>query len=176
MDKTHTHGETAMHSAHGRIESRMTMSTGNSDGWEIDRDGRLSEFADRASGLLGETFDSLGDRARDAADFVDEHTGAVTLVRGNPLAAVGIAFAAGLAIAAISRPPDRRWVVERARLQLRTAILSGLTALAAREVRTLLGDGDLAGLVQSLIGGSSRFDDDHDYDDQDDEYEDFHEP
>jgi ElaB/YqjD/DUF883 family membrane-anchored ribosome-binding protein len=173
MEKTH--GETAMHAAHGRIESHMTMSTGNPDWRDTDREDRLSELADRAGSLFGETLDTVGDRAREAADFVDEHTGAITLVRGNPLAAVGIAFAAGIVIAAISRPSERRSVVERARLQLRTALLSGLSALATRELPALLGDGDLANLVQSFVGGPAEYADDSDYDDgEEDEDEDYY--
>lgn len=170
------HGETAMHAAQGQIESHMTMNTGGSEPENPAFDDRLPEFVDRAGGAIGQTFDTIGERARDAAEFLDEHTGVITLVRRNPLAAVSVAFATGIVIAAISRPAaDRGWVVERARRQLRTALLSGLTALAARELRTIVGDGELVEFVQSLFDGGGEYesvaDAEADFDDEDDYYE-----
>jgi ElaB/YqjD/DUF883 family membrane-anchored ribosome-binding protein len=161
----------------------MSMRTGSTGRKKTGNDSPLSEFAKRAENFIDGAMDSVSERARNAADYIDERTGAVTLVRKNPLAAVGIAFAAGLAIAAISAPPrDRRWVVERARRQLRATILSGLTAAVAGEVLSFLGDGDgeIAELVKTFTKGVNHdaeeveyeVDEEFDYDEDDEDEDD----
>ncbi|MDR0787314.1 MAG: hypothetical protein LBG44_05555 [Gemmatimonadota bacterium] len=123
-------------------------------------------FSEAFSETLGETMGALGEHARTATSVLDERTGVVTLIRKNPLAACGIAFATGAAIAALSaRPSDRRWIVERARRQLRTAILSGLTAAVTAEIRSVIGD-DLAQFVMSFSGRTGGEDADIEYDEE----------
>ncbi len=148
MDKIH--GKTDMHARNGEVESHMELRTGRS-GRKADASERLGEMADRAGDFVGRVRDTVGERARDAASSIDERTGAVSLVRNNPLAAVGIAFVAGFAIAAIAEPKERNWVVERARRQLRSALLSGLAAVAARELRGIIGDEGVGELLSSFF-------------------------
>lgn len=149
MDKIH--GETDMHARNGEVESHMELRTGGRSGRKAEASERLGEFADRAGTFVNRVRDTVGERARDAASSIDERTGAVALVRNNPLAAVGIAFAAGFAIAAIAEPKERNWVVERTRRQLRSALLSGLAAVVARELRGVIGEEGVGELLSSFF-------------------------
>lgn len=93
------------------------------------RQGRARSFANearqRAAGALGR-----------AASGLDEHTGVVRLVRDNPLAAVGAAFALGFLVAGKSQSEGR---FGKAKQQLRGAIIGAISAAVAQETRALAG-------------------------------------
>jgi ElaB/YqjD/DUF883 family membrane-anchored ribosome-binding protein len=157
MDKIH--GETSMHARNGGVESHMELRAGGRGGYGPDAGERIGEFADRAGDFVDRVRDTVGTRARDAVSSLDDRTGVSALIRENPLAAVGIAFAAGLTIAAISEAKEGHWVIERTRRQLRSALLSGLAAVAARELRGIIGEDGVVELLGSFFDSG---DDDYD--------------
>lgn len=101
-------------------------------------------------------FADLRDRFREQADrittAIDRRTGLVSVVRKKPLAALGLAFSVGFVVAAATTAGDRHWAVERARRQLRAAIIGGLAATFADELRDFLSGHDgIGAIVHSLI-------------------------
>ncbi len=155
------HGETHMESRDGLVQSRMGLSAGAARSSATGDNGLLSDLGDRASDIAGHLRDSVQHGLKTATAKV-ETTGVVGAIRNNPLPALGAAFVGGLLIAAISPSTERHWVLERARRQLRTGIISGLSAVAAQELRSLLGGEDgLGSLVGSFLDPE---DDDDDFD------------
>ncbi len=76
-----------------------------------------------------------------------------SVIRERPLMALGVAFSAGF-VMAVSRPPPAHpnWAVERTRRRLRAALLSGLTAVLAEEVRELVtGEESLIEFLRAFV-------------------------
>jgi hypothetical protein len=145
------HGETQMQSANGNIESHMELNAGPASRNDDEAGGRLSDLGERANSFAGDLRHSLHDGLRTATEKLDR-TGVVGAIRNNPLTAVGVAFVGGVAIAVAAQPTERHWMFERARHQLRTAIISGLSAVAVQEVRSLLGGKNgLGDLVEAFL-------------------------
>lgn len=127
-----------------------------------DRAGELASNArDRVSGLM------------DRAHGVLEDRGMLTRVRENPLPALGIAFAVGFLLAGSSDQPQARQgqgqargltgsgggTTQRARGELRTALLAGLSAGVAQGARQFLNQagregGFLNSVLQNMAGPS----------------------
>jgi ElaB/YqjD/DUF883 family membrane-anchored ribosome-binding protein len=135
-----------------------------------DRAGEIASTArDRVSGLMDRAHDALEDR------------GMLNRVRENPLPALGIAFAVGFILAGSSNQPQPRQgqarglagsgggSAQRARGELRTALLAGLSAGVAQGARQFLNQAgregsflnsvlqNMAGQAQgSTYGGQTR--------------------
>lgn len=91
---------------------------------------------DRARAFARDARRRAGDALGRAAGELDDRTGVVRIVRDNPLAAVGVAFAVGFLIAGKSRSDGH---FGRARQQLRGAIIGAVSAAVAQETRALAG-------------------------------------
>jgi hypothetical protein len=125
--------------------------------------GKSAPGAGEARDRFGKVRERLADRAARTATAIDRRTGLVSTVRSNPLAAVGIAFSLGFVVAAATAVGDRHWMIERARRHLRTAIVGGIAATFADEIRDLLtGEESVGSLVHSMLS-------DEDGDDEDDD-------
>ncbi len=143
-------GDSRTTASDGTAGSRMHLASGG------DYEEHTSGFRDRLGGVR----DSLRGGLSGIKDTVERREGILGFVRERPLTALGIAFSVGFAAAA-SRPPAERpnWAVERTRRRIRTAILSGLTALLAEEVRELLsGEESLGEFLRSFVSDDDPFD------------------
>jgi hypothetical protein len=140
-----------MHSANGQIESRIELNAGSMPGETREDGGRLADLGERAQDFAGHMRDSARGGLQSAATMIEE-TAVVGAIKNNPLTALGVAFIGGLAIAITRQPTTRYWMLDRARRQLRTAIISGVSAVVVQELRTLLGgENGLGDLVESLL-------------------------
>jgi ElaB/YqjD/DUF883 family membrane-anchored ribosome-binding protein len=155
-------GETEGRSDAGGTESHMHLRTGPADpvpgGDTADRPtDRARESYEELRGRAGEMAERTRERVsagmERAGDLLESRTRVVALVRDNPLLAVGAAFSVGLVAGAATGATNRTWVVERARRQVKAAILSGIAAALAHEFRTILGVEDVGELLASIIGG-----------------------
>ena len=92
-------------------------------------------------------------RLGNVAGALRQTGGLFEAVRARPLVSLGLAFSAGFVIAA-SRPlPEHsNWAVERTRRRIRAAILSGLTAILAEEIREMVtGEESLAEFLRAFV-------------------------
>ncbi|MBW3627684.1 MAG: hypothetical protein KY464_00170 [Gemmatimonadetes bacterium] len=123
--EVHTHIGMGPRQHHDGVDGLEELSEAGGEA----RSGRARNFANearqRAAGALGR-----------AASGLDERTGVVRLVRENPLAAVGVAFAVGFLVAGKSQSEGR---FGRAKQQLRGAIIGAISAAVAQETRNLAG-------------------------------------
>jgi ElaB/YqjD/DUF883 family membrane-anchored ribosome-binding protein len=165
-----------------RVESRLT---GNQGAGATLRDqaeqigNQAEELVDRASGRARETWNEareqasdLTDRAGDLAsrarsevggmidraeDRLEEQTGAVSMIRDNPLLATGLAFGVGFLLAGSGGSGKRRGLMGRASGQLRSAVLGGISTMLMQELQEMLDEhGGPAGLLSALTGRSSE--------------------
>ena len=141
----HITGDARTSAANGDAASSIHMRAGGSG----------SGGGGRADGESGGRFDDLrerlGEGARGIASSIDR-TGVLRTIRDNPVASLGLAFGAGFALALSSAVGDRHWAVERVRRQLRTAVIAGLAAAFADEIKDLVeGNDGLGALVHSFL-------------------------
>lgn len=150
-------GESTTHAGgDGDIESHMHVRSGERgihdeplfeeaprDLWE-----RLGALRERATDLAGSARSGL----EKVGDNLGGREGVLARARDQPLLAVGVALSAGFLLAAATSGSDRNWLVDRARRQIRAALISGATAALAHELRSALGgEGGLGGIVQSFL-------------------------
>lgn len=138
-------GDSHTTASEGTAGSRMHLSGGGNDPDAESPSGFRDRFGD-VRNLLREGLSGV-------ASSLEGRHGVLGFVRGKPLVALGVAFTAGFVVAA-SRPPAERsnWAVERTRRRLRTAILSGLTAILAEEAREILsGEESLGEFLRSFV-------------------------
>lgn len=113
--------------------------------------------ADNLRDRAEETVDEARSRANQAIDRaesqIEERTGGISMIRDNALPALGIAFAVGY-LAAGSRAKKRGRVMNMATTQLRGAIMAGISAAVARELRSVLAE--QGGSIGSLFGGDQN--------------------
>jgi hypothetical protein len=145
------HGESHLRTDEGDVTARMEVRVGGETQEDEGTRARLSDLGDRASGFAGRMRDGLQGGIHEAAERIDERTGIITTIKANPMATIGVAFASGVAIAALSAPKERHWLLERARFQFRTALIGGVTGFLAQELRTLLGNDGIGELVESFL-------------------------
>lgn len=133
--------------------------------------GADDESADRAGGRARHLAEDLGHRAsdaasaarervsglRDRANRVLERRGVVDRLRDNPLPMLGVAFAVGFLLAG-SDDRNSNTRAARARRELRSALVAGLSAGIAQGARGFLseagseGSGFLNSLIDNLAG------------------------
>jgi hypothetical protein len=147
----HTRGEAEMKSTRGEVRSRLHMrsgppgsygpedlSAGPGGGGVGGRGGAFERARSRAAEIAGRTREGFNS----AMDRMDSLAGDLPFVsdpvRKHPVAAVGIAFSVGLALAALGGRRERHWVFERARHQLRTILVSAATAALVSEIHDML--------------------------------------
>ena len=140
-----------------------------------------SEAADRADDLRGRArhvAEDLGHRASDAASAarermsglrerannVLERRGVVDRLRENPLPMLGVAFAVGFLLAG-SDDRNSNTRASRARRELKSALVAGLSAGIAQGARSFLNEAGTEGssfvnsLVDNLVGEQGRGED-----------------
>jgi hypothetical protein len=145
------HGESHLQADGGEVRANMEFSVGGEPRQDENTRTRISDLGERATGFAARMRDGLQDGLHGAASQVDERTGIITTIKANPMATLGIAFASGIAIATLSARKERHWVLERARFQVRTALISGVTGFLAHELRNLIGEDGLGELVDSIL-------------------------
>jgi signal transduction histidine kinase len=180
MNRDRITGEARTEAEGGTVESHMQMKVGATEerrgaGSEIPPGGRAADRAEALGARAGEVAEQARDRLIETASrvgaAVEERTGLLRGVRGHPVAAVGLAFSLGFLVAAASGGSGRNWILERARRQLRAAIIGGATAALAHELRTILGaDEGLAHLLQSYLGDDNGDGDEEMYDRRDEPF------
>lgn len=130
---------------------------------------RVQDMAGDLPGRVGEMTGQARERAGEAlgrAERVLEDRGVLDKVRENPLPALGIAFGLGFLLAGSGdhSPSNPSGTLQKAKHQLKGAIMGGLSAAVAQEGRNLLGmaqgKGNAGGLLGSIMenlqgGGSS---------------------
>jgi ElaB/YqjD/DUF883 family membrane-anchored ribosome-binding protein len=99
---------------------------------------RIRGSAARAAGAAEETTERVRAAARAMETRMSDPARIPAFVRDRPLAALGIAFGAGLLLGLGRDPGDRSWVMRRAVSKVRTAVTSGLSAAVVHEVRSLV--------------------------------------
>lgn len=109
---------------------------------------RLGEARERAQEMVGQARTRAGELLEQA-----ETSEPMRMARDNPLPALGIAFAAGFLLAGSSDTGGR---FGKAKQQIRGAVMGGISAALAQEMRDMLGGQDVRGLVDSLMGGQGR--------------------
>lgn len=114
---------------------------------------RAGQLRDRAGETLGQAREKAGQALDRAEDELEERTGIVTLIRENPIPALGAAFAVGYLMAG-SRRQKRGKLMNMATGQLRGAIMGGISAALASELRSLARE--QGGTLASLFGGSQE--------------------
>jgi ElaB/YqjD/DUF883 family membrane-anchored ribosome-binding protein len=121
---------------------------------------KMDQVKAKAEELRGRAEETLGQARTRASEAIDraeseleERTGVITMIRENPLPALGVAAAAGFLIAG-SRSRKRGRVMNMATSQLRTAIVAGVSAALAREFRSIMDE--QGGSLASLFGGGDK--------------------
>lgn len=118
--------------------------------------GRVRDKADDLRNRAGEMAGQVKDRATRAKERAEEELeerGVFSLVRGNPLPAVGVAFALGYLLAG-SNEKGRGRVMNLATGQLRAAIVAGIAAAVSRELRDTLAE--QGGTLGAIFGGDEQ--------------------
>ena len=99
---------------------------------------RIRDSAARAADATEEATNGVRGAARSLERRAVDPLRVPAFVRDRPLAAVGIAFGAGLLLGLGRDPGDRSWVMRKAVGKVRGAVVSGLSAAVVHEVRTLV--------------------------------------
>jgi len=172
MDRIYGGADTSAHG--GDAEAHMHLRGGAMDqqtdgrsgigGFRADARDRLDEARARAGALADHARDRVQESIERVNDSLNGPTGVVPAIRTRPLLAVGIAFSTGLLISAVTGNRKRNWVLERGRRQLRSLIISSVTAALAHELRSIVGAEEGFGdLVQSFLGEEETDDAEFDF-------------
>lgn len=114
---------------------------------------KASELKHRAEDGVEQARVKATDALHRAETELEERTGAITMIRENPLPAFGIALAVGY-LAAGSRSRKRGRVMNLATRQLRGAILGGISAALAKEFRSIVSE--QGGSLASIFGDDGQ--------------------
>ena len=139
----HSGGESHTTAHGGEIHSRMEMHSGPHIPPEPEDGGirsRIHNARDRASHFADRTRDGVGDTFQRASDVLDRSSALLGTVRQHPLTSVGLAFSVGFVAAAVQQRRKRNWVMDRLKRQVRTILMSGLTAIAVSELRDIIAE------------------------------------
>ena len=150
----------------GKLDEGMGSGGGNLGAFSSDttttRSGNLADqareqagdLADQARARAGEVREQAGevlDQARNRiSGLMDQAQDSqpVRMAQDNPLPALGIAFAIGFLLAGSSDTGGR---MGKAKQQVKGAVMGGISAALAQELRNVMG-GQGAGLMDSLLG------------------------
>ncbi|CAN5782469.1 hypothetical protein BH23GEM6_BH23GEM6_00470 [soil metagenome] len=114
---------------------------------------KAGELRDRAEDTLDDARSRAGQAISRAEAELEERTGVISMIRDNPIPALGVAVAVGY-LAAGSRRKKRGRVMNMATGQLRGAIIAGVSAALAREFRSIMSE--QGGSLASLFGGDNE--------------------
>ncbi|HET7275015.1 MAG TPA: hypothetical protein VFI91_07525 [Longimicrobiaceae bacterium] len=146
-------GEAGVGEAHAHI------STGPGPSRADELIDRASTLGRGASGRMGEFASEAGRRAgavlEDAERTLEERTHLVSMTRQYPLAALGIAFAAGYVLAGRGDREGARSRTAKVANQMKGAVVGALSAAISNEIRSFVeeqgGAGGLATRLRSLF-------------------------
>lgn len=118
-----------------------------------DRVGQVADQAqERVQEARGRAEDMMGQARNRVGELMDQAEGTqpVRMARENPLPALGIAFAVGFLLAGSSDSSGR---LGKAKHQIKGAVMGGISAALAQELRNAVGmQGGASGLMDSLFG------------------------
>lgn len=112
---------------------------------------RASDAAERAKAKAGEAYDQAHSALADS--------GALEVLRDNALPALGFAFGLGFLMAGSGDEGGGNNTLNNAKQQLKGAIVGGLSAAVAQEVRSVVGiggDGAARSPLSSFFGGGKK--------------------
>jgi ElaB/YqjD/DUF883 family membrane-anchored ribosome-binding protein len=160
--------ETRVTGAQGTTGARTSTGTGTGDEGLLDRAQdqvketwddvreRADDLTDRASEMASRAQSQIGDALNRAEHQLEEKTGAVSMVRNNPLAAAGLAFGIGFLLAGDGGGRSRKrrgGMVGKAGGQLRNVIVGGVSTMLMQELQEMLDEhGGPMGLLNTLMG------------------------
>ncbi|HEY7769422.1 hypothetical protein [Longimicrobium sp.] len=158
-----------LHSAGGGDQYEGLQFAGSEEGGSRSRLGgaaeairdRVGEGARNLAGEVGPRVARVASTTRDRANRAMEQRGLVDRLRDNPLPILGVAFAIGFVLAARDDDDDDYGTskASRARRELRSALMGGISAGIAQGARGFLsqtnsqGSGFLAELIDGFMGG-----------------------
>jgi len=158
-----------LHSAGGGDQYEGLQFAGNEEGGSRSRLGgaaeairdRVGEGARNLAGEVGPRVARVASTTRERANRAMEQRGLVDRLRDNPLPILGVAFAIGFVLAARDDDDDDYGTskASRARRELRSALMGGISAGIAQGARGFLsqtnsqGSGFLAELIDGFMGG-----------------------
>jgi hypothetical protein len=161
---------TGLHSAGSGDQYEGLQFAGNEEGGSRSRLGgaaeavrdRVGEGARNLAGGVGPRVARVASSTRERANRVMEQRGLLDRLRDNPLPILGVAFAIGFVLAARDDDDDDDYgtsKASRARRELRSALMGGISAGIAQGARGFLsqtnnqGSGFLAELIDGFMGG-----------------------
>lgn len=113
---------------------------------------RTSEFRDRVGGAAGRARRGAEYFVDEAEDVLETRTGVLRAARGNPMTALGIAFAVGFLLAGDGEEPERPTSLSKAKNQVKGAIMGGISAAISQQLRTFIEDQGGIGAILSSLG------------------------
>ncbi len=111
---------------------------------------KANEIRHRAEETVDQARTKASEAIHRAEHELEERTGVISMIRDNPLPALGIAVAVGY-LAAGSRSRKRGRVMNLATRQLRGAVMGGISAALAREFRSIVNE--QGGSLAAIFGG-----------------------
>lgn len=127
----------------GEVAEQAREQVSNVAGQARDRMGNVRDQAQDALGQARNRVSGLMDQAQESQP--------IQMARDNPLPALGIAFALGFLLAGSSDTGGR---FGKSKQQVKGAVMGGISAALAQELRNALG-GQSSGLVDALLGNRS---------------------
>jgi len=114
---------------------------------------QVDEWTDQAGEYASRARRELENVVDRAESRLEEKTGAVSMVRENPLLAAGVAFGVGFMLAGGSSSKRRSGLMGRASGQLRTAIVGSVSTMLMQELQDMMDEhGGPVGLLNMLTG------------------------
>jgi ElaB/YqjD/DUF883 family membrane-anchored ribosome-binding protein len=125
--------------------------------WGNEAQEQIGDLKDRASGYVSRARGELDNVIERAEDRLEEQTGAISLVRGNPLLAAGLAFGVGFMLAGDGgRKRRKRGMVGRATGSIRSAVVGGVSTMLMQELQEMMDEhGGPIGLLNTITGRGS---------------------
>lgn len=113
---------------------------------------RGGDLRDRVGGAAHRARARADHFMEDAEDTIEEHTGALSSARDNPLAALGIAFALGFLLAGDGDEPERHPSIAKAKNQIKGAIVGGVSAAISQQLRSFIEEQGGIGTLLATLG------------------------
>jgi ElaB/YqjD/DUF883 family membrane-anchored ribosome-binding protein len=130
--------------------------------WGNEAQEQLGDLKDRASGYVSRARGELDNMIERAEDQLEEQTGAISMVRSNPLLAAGLAFGVGFLLAGDGGKKRKRGrsgggVMGRATGSIRSAVVGGVSTMLMQELQEMMDEhGGPMGLLNTITGRGSE--------------------